>query len=67
MSNFSCDAVTSDNISVFSEEDWQDLESAYTLDYELGWDLKLLRKARNDSDSILAFFPFHDFLAEDLL
>lgn len=54
MSNFSWDAMTSDNLSVFSEEDWEDLESAYThdtLDYELDRDLKLLRIARNDSDS----------------
>jgi hypothetical protein len=54
MSNFSWDAMTSDNLSDFSEEDWEDLESAYThdtLDYELGRDLKLLQVARNDSDS----------------
>ena len=54
MSNFSWDALTSDNLSVFDEEDWEDLESAYThdtLDYELDRDLKLLRMARNDSDS----------------
>lgn len=54
MSNFSWDAMTSDNLSDFSEEDWEDLESAYThdtLDYELDRDLKLLRVARNDSDS----------------
>ncbi|KAF9652269.1 hypothetical protein BDM02DRAFT_2899345 [Thelephora ganbajun] len=54
MSNFSWDAMTSDNLSVFSEEDWEDLESAYThdtLDYELDRDLRLLRIARNDSDS----------------
>ncbi|KAF9788712.1 hypothetical protein BJ322DRAFT_656213 [Thelephora terrestris] len=54
MSNFSWDAVTSDNLSVFSEDDWEDLESAYThetLDYELDRDLKLLRMARDDSDS----------------
>ena len=52
MSNFSWDAM--DNLSVFSEEDWEDLESAYThdtLDYELGRDLELLRVARNDSGS----------------
>jgi len=54
MSNFSWDAMTSDDLSVFSEEDWEDLESAYThdtLDYELDRDLKLLRAARNGSDS----------------
>ena len=54
MSNFSWDAMTSDDFSVFSEEDWEDLESAYThdtLDYELGRDLELLRAARHDSDS----------------
>jgi len=54
MSNFSWDAMTSDNLSDFSEEDWEDLESAYThdtLDYELDRDLKLLRIARQDSDS----------------
>jgi hypothetical protein len=53
MSNFSWDAMTSDNLSVCSE-DWEDLESAYThdtLDYELDRDLKLLRMARNDSNS----------------
>ena len=54
MSNFSWDALTSDNLSVFDEEDWEDLESAYThdtLDYELDRDLKLLRMARGDSES----------------
>ena len=54
MSNLSWDAMTSDNLSVFSEEDWEDLESDYThdtLDYELDRDLKLLRVARADSDS----------------
>ena len=54
MSNFSWDAMTADNLSDFSEEDWEDLESAYThdtLDYELNQDLKLLRAARDDSDS----------------
>ena len=52
MSDFSWDAMTSDNLSVFSEEDWEDLESAYThdtTDYELDQDLKLLRVARDDS------------------
>ena len=60
MSNFSWDAMTSDNLSVFSEEDWEDLESAYThdtLDYELDRDLKFLRVARNDSDSSAASSP----------
>jgi hypothetical protein len=45
MSNFSWDAMASDDLSVFSEEDWEDLESTYahdTLDYELDQDLKLL-------------------------
>ena len=54
MSNFSWDAMTSDDLNAFDEEDWEDLESAYThdtLDYELDRDLKLLRMARNDSDS----------------
>jgi len=54
MSNFSWDAMASDDLSVFSEEDWEDLESAYThdtLDYELDRDLKLLRVARSGSDS----------------
>ena len=54
MSNFSWDDMTSDNLSVFSQEDWEDLESAYThdtLDYELDRDLKLLRMARNHSNS----------------
>ena len=54
MSNFSWDAMTSDNLSVFSEEDWSDLESAYThdtLDYQLDRDLQLLRVARSDPDS----------------
>ena len=60
MSNFSWDAMTSDDFSVFSEEDWEDLESAYThdtLDYELDRDLKLLRVARNDSDSSTSSSP----------
>jgi len=60
MSNFSWDAMTSDNLSVFSEEDWEDLESAYThdtLDYELDRDLKLLRVARGDSDSSASSSP----------
>ena len=60
MSNFSWDAMTSDNLSDFSEEDWEDLESAYThdtLDYELDRDLKLLRVARNDSDSSASSSP----------
>jgi len=59
MSNFSWDAMTSDNLSVFSE-DWEDLESAYThdtLDYELDRDLKLLQIARNDSDSSASSSP----------
>ncbi|KAF9777617.1 hypothetical protein BJ322DRAFT_1106743 [Thelephora terrestris] len=37
-----------------TEEDWEDLESAYThdtLDDELDWDLKPLRMARDDSAS----------------
>lgn len=54
MSNFSWDAMTSDNLSVFDGDDWEDLESAYThdtIDYELDRDLKLLRVARNDPDS----------------
>ena len=54
MSNFSWDAMTFDNMSDFDEEDWEDLESAYThetIDYELDRDLKLLRAARSDSDS----------------
>jgi hypothetical protein len=54
MSNFSWDAMTSDDLSVFSEEDWSDLESAYThdtLDYQLDRDLQLLRVARSDPDS----------------
>jgi len=54
MSNFSWDAMTADNLSVFSEEDWEDLESAYThdtLDYELDRDLRLLPLVRHDSDS----------------
>ena len=43
MSNFSWDAMASDNLSAFSQEDWEDLESALahdTLDYELDRDLK---------------------------
>ena len=59
MSNFSWDAMTSDNLSVFSE-DWEDLESAYThdaLDHELDRDLKLLQIARNDSDSDASSSP----------
>ena len=54
MSNFSWDAMSFDNMSDFSEEDWEDLESAYThdtIDYELDRDLKVLRAARTDSDS----------------
>ena len=46
--------MTPDNLNVFSEGDWEDLEFAYThdtLDYELDRDLELLRVARNDSDS----------------
>jgi len=60
MSDFSWDAITSDNLSVFSEEDWEDLESAYThdtIDYELDRDLKLLRVARSNSDSSSAPSP----------
>ena len=60
MSNFSWDAMTSDNLSTFSEEDWEDLESAYThdtLDYELDRDLKLLRIARGDSGSNASTSP----------
>jgi len=54
MSNFSWDAMSFDNLSDFSEEDWEDLESAYThdtIDYELDQDLKLLRATRSASDS----------------
>ena len=43
MSNFSWDAMASDNLSAFSQEDWEDLESALphdTLDYELDQDPK---------------------------
>ena len=43
MSNFSWDAMASDNLSAFSQEDWEDLEAALphdTLDYELDRDLK---------------------------
>ena len=54
VSNFSWDGMSFDNMSDFSEEDWEDLESAYThdtIDYELDRDLKLLRATRSDSDS----------------
>lgn len=53
MSNFSWDAMTSDDFSDFSEEDWEDLESPYThgtLD-ELDQGLKLIRAARQVSGS----------------
>ncbi|KAF9783220.1 hypothetical protein BJ322DRAFT_142182 [Thelephora terrestris] len=58
MSNFSWDAVDSDDLSLLIEEDWEDLESAYThdtLDHELDRDLKLLRMARSDSGSRVSF------------
>jgi len=54
MSNFSWDAMDLDNLSVFSGEDWEDLESAYThdtSDYDLDRDPKLLRVTRDDSGS----------------
>jgi hypothetical protein len=60
MSDFSWDAMTSDNLSTFSGEDWEDLESAYThdtLDYELDRDLKLLRVAGEDSGSSASTSP----------
>lgn len=53
MSNISWDAMTSDDLGVLSEEDWEDLGSTLTLDNELDRYLKLLRVARNDSN-----FPF---------
>ena len=48
MSNFSWDAIASDNLSGFGEEDWENLESVCSqdiVDYELDQDL-----ARSDSD-----------------
>jgi hypothetical protein len=46
--------MTPDDLSAFSEEDWEDLESTHVLDtprYELDPDLKLVQVPRNDSDS----------------
>ena len=53
MSNFSWDAMASDALSAFGEEDWEDLESVYAhdiIDYELDRDLNLLHVARYDPD-----------------
>ena len=46
VSNFSWDAVASDDLSVFSEVDWEDLESPHahdTLHYELDQELQHLQ------------------------
>jgi hypothetical protein len=54
MSNFSWDAMASDTLSAFGEEDWEDLESVYThdtLDYELDRDMGLLHVTRDDPES----------------
>ena len=46
VSNFSWDTMASDDLSVFSEVDWEDLESPHahdTLHYELGQELQHLQ------------------------